>query len=240
MPPANNNPNPEPFEIFFRGWLVRHEEVRQLLQQADERDCDETREDEEARVQELIGRVVAHYAEYYKAKQRVVREDVMSLFEPPWLTPFERSLLWIAGFMPGFAFRLVMNYVKDLNGEQTRMMEQLKTETVAEEIDLTAELVKVHRSPTMISLVEMATRGREWADGERDAVKEQIEMVKLAMEMLVECADCLRYKTALKIMEILNPSQNVKFLLAITGLQLRVRNWGLQREAESRNDNSPH
>ncbi|RVX03001.1 hypothetical protein CK203_016786 [Vitis vinifera] len=35
--------------------------------------------------------------------------------------------------------------------------------------------------------------------------------------MLVECADCLRYKTALKIMEILNPSQNVKFLLAITG-----------------------
>ncbi|RVX03041.1 hypothetical protein CK203_016792 [Vitis vinifera] len=34
---------------------------------------------------------------------------------------------------------------------------------------------------------------------------------------------------------ILNPSQNVKFLLAITQLQLRVHSWGLQREDESRN-----
>ncbi|RVX03197.1 hypothetical protein CK203_016785 [Vitis vinifera] len=97
MPPANNNPNSEPFEIFFRGWLVRHEEVRLLLQQADERDCDETREDEEARVQELIGRVVAHYAEYYKAKQRVVREDVMTLFEPPWLTPLSEAYFGLLG-----------------------------------------------------------------------------------------------------------------------------------------------
>ena len=243
MPPANSNPNPntEPFETFFRGWLVRQEEVRQLLLQATtERDCDKAREDEEARLQGLIGRVVAHYAEYYKAKLRVVREDALNMFEPPWFTLFERNLLWIGGFKPGLALRLVRNYVTNLTEEQTRMMEDVRTEMAEEERELAAELEKVKTGPTMISLVEMATRGRERSNGERDEVDEQIEIVKLAVETLVECADYLRCKTALKIMDILNPSQNLKFLLAITQLRLRVCNWGLQREAESRNDNGRH
>ncbi|RVX03076.1 Protein DOG1-like 4 [Vitis vinifera] len=162
MPPANSNPNPntEPFETFFRGWLVRQEEVRQLLLQATtERDCDKAREDEEARLQGLIGRVVAHYAEYYKAKLRVVREDALIMFEPPWFTLFERNLLWIGGFKPGLALRLVRNYVTNLTEEQTRMMEDVRTEMAEEERELAAELEKVKTGPTMISLVEMATRG---------------------------------------------------------------------------------
>ncbi|RVW42297.1 Protein DOG1-like 4 [Vitis vinifera] len=237
MPLANNNPNPNPgpFERFFRGWLVRQEELRQLLLQATERDCDE-----EAGLQELIGRAVAHYAEYYKAKQRVVREDVLILLGPPWLTPFERSLLWIGGFKPGFAFRLVTNYVTNLTEEQKQRMEQLRAETAEDERKLTAELSRVRTRPTAISLVEMATMARERVNGERETVDERIEMMKLAVEILVECADYLRCKTALKIMGILNPSQNVKFLLAVTQLQRRVRNWRMEREAESSTDNSRH
>ncbi|KAL6326466.1 hypothetical protein AAG906_008328 [Vitis piasezkii] len=225
MPLANNNPNPNPgpFERFFRGWLVRQEELRQLLLQATERDCDE-----EAGLQELIGRAVAHYAEYYKAHPsynsdslRVVREDVLIL-------------------LPGFAFRLVTNYVTNLTEEQKQRMEQLRAETAEDERKLTAELSRVRTRPTAISLVEMATMARERVNGERDTVDERIEMMKLAAEILVECADYLRCKTALKIMGILNPSQNVKFLLAVTQLQRRVRNWRMEREAESSTDNSRH
>ncbi|XP_034704279.1 protein ZW2-like [Vitis riparia] len=208
MPLANNNPNPnpEPFERFFRGWLVRQEEVRRLLHQANEFHCNQAREGDEARLQELIGRVLAHYAEYYEAKQRVMREDVLILFGPPWLTPFERSLLWIGGFKPGLAFRLVTNYITNLTEQQKQRMEHLRAETAEEEreltAELTAELARIQTRPTVISLVGIAARGRERVNGERNMVNERIEMVKLAVEMLVECADYLRCKTVLKIIDI--------------------------------------
>lgn len=43
--------------------------------------------------------------------------------------------------------------------------------------------------------------------------------------------DALKTNTALKAVEILNPTQSVRFLTTISQLQLRIRSWGLQREA---------
>ena len=170
-------------------------------------------------------------------KREVVQEDVLILFGPPWLTPFERNLLWIGGFKPGFSFRVVANYVTNLTEEQKRRLAQVMARTAVDEATLLAELSRMQARPTALSLVELVTRTRERMNGESNITDERIQVLKAAAKMLVQCADYVRCRTVVKIMEILNNSQNLKFLLAIVQLQHRLRNWGLHREANDGADN---
>lgn len=228
--PGSTNSGSRTFETFFEGWLVRQEHYLEELQTTLQ-NCHESREDD---LKDLISRVLAHYQEYYEEKSRMANRNVFLVFAPTWFSPFERTFFWIAGFKPSLAFRVVGSSVNDMTEDQTRRLNQLKDETRAEETELANELARIQESVAAPPIMEMARRFGSTVDGEVRNAEIALEAMRAGMEAVLANADMLRTRTAQKLLEILSPIQYVKFLLATTQLQLRVRMWGTQREAERR------
>ncbi|PON51134.1 TGA transcription factor [Parasponia andersonii] len=224
---SSNDDNGGSFASFLEGWLVRQEHYLDELVSAD-RNLHESSDDD---LRELVSRILAHYQQYYEEKSRIAARDVFLVFSPPWFTSLERAFLWIAGFKPGLAFRIVADSVGDLSEDQARSIGRLVQETRTEERALNDELAKIQESVAAPPLLGIAMRGgRRLVDGEQDEADSALESLKVAMEAVLSAADSLRTRTALKIMEVLRPAQCVKFLLAAGQLQLRLRTWGLERE----------
>ncbi|KAL4557921.1 hypothetical protein LXL04_036115 [Taraxacum kok-saghyz] len=214
------NTNVTEFRNFFRGWLVRQEdyldELRSTL-----RTCDSS--DEEP-LRALIGRVLAHYQQYFEEKSRIANLDVSLVFSPPWFSSFERSFFWIAGFKPGLTFRIVYSSVGDMSEVQVDRIERLKAETRADERELENKLARIQESVAAPPIAEVAKRGeRPLVDGENDEMDAVIETLRGQMEVVLANADMLRTRTAERVVEILRPAQNVRFLAAATELQIKIR-----------------
>lgn len=163
----------------------------------------------------------------------MANRNVFLVFSPTWFTPFERTFFWIAGFKPDLAFRIVRSTITDLTIDQLQRLETLLEETKAEEKELTNELARIQESVAAPPLMNFARRaGRVLTDGDVDEVDKAMETFRAEMEAVLLNADMLRTRTAERVVEILTPVQNVKFLAAATELQLKIRIWGLQKEAE--------
>lgn len=213
------------FQVFLQGWLVRQqhylEELISVLQHSHEsRDED---------LKELINRVLAHYQQYYEEKSKVAHSNVFLVFSAKWFTTLERAFFWIAGFKPGLAFRLVTDSVNDLSEEQRQRMNRLLNETKAEERALNDELAKIQESVAAPPMLDAMKRRGQSVDGEEQRDETAMEALKTAMETILTAADSLRITTALKVVEILSPTQNLKFLAAATQLQLKIRGCGVER-----------
>uniref|UniRef100_A0A7N0UAA2 DOG1 domain-containing protein n=1 Tax=Kalanchoe fedtschenkoi TaxID=63787 RepID=A0A7N0UAA2_KALFE len=228
-----SNPNAaSTFGAFFDGWLIRQEAFLEELQSTiDHPDPKESAEDEAARLGELVARVSAHYQEYYHAKSRAAQDSIFLVFSPTWLTPFEKTFLWIAGFKPGLAFHLVTTFVPDLEAGQRSRLEEARAESRLEERELSEELARIQETIAAPPMLELARRAAVAVDGEQAGLESALDALKQGLEMLLECADFLRLKTVMRIMEILQSSQNVIFFAAVARFQLQVRRWGLEREA---------
>ncbi|CAI9263653.1 unnamed protein product [Lactuca saligna] len=219
--------NVKEFENFFQGWLVRQEHYLEDLRSAMQT-CDASDDD----LRDLIARVLAHYLQYFEEKSRIANHDVSLVFSPPWFSSFERSFFWIAGFNLGLTFRVVDLSVEDMNKEQVEMMERLKAETKAEERELENELAMIQESVAAPPIVEVARRGENWlADGKYDKMESAFETLKEQLEVVVANADMLRSRVAERVVEILTPVQNVRFLAAVTDLQLKIRTRGWQLDS---------
>lgn len=223
----NPHGNGGPFQTFLEGWLVRQEHYLDELLSA-QRSSEESKEND---LEELIARVLSHYQQYYEEKSKAAQRNVFLLFSPPWFSTLERVYLWVAGFKPGMAFRVVNSAVNDMSEEQIQNMNKLIEETKVEEQILADELARIQESLAAPPVMEQARRMGRLVDGE---IHDQriMEPIRSAMETLVASADMLRIRTAAKVVETLTPIQSVKFLVAVTQLQLRVRNLGMQRDAE--------
>uniref|UniRef100_A0A2N9GWW3 RNase H type-1 domain-containing protein n=1 Tax=Fagus sylvatica TaxID=28930 RepID=A0A2N9GWW3_FAGSY len=87
----------ERFVTFFQGRLVRQQSfLEQLHHSISSESANEVNQQKS-----LIVQVLAHYQEYYEEKAKLARQDVFLLFCPPWLSSFERTLLWAAGDLSG-------------------------------------------------------------------------------------------------------------------------------------------
>ncbi|XP_071716987.1 protein ZW2-like isoform X1 [Rutidosis leptorrhynchoides] len=220
------------FRSFFNGWLVRQQNYLQELRST-LRTCDETTSNDDDDLRGLIARVLAHYQQYYEQKSRIANHDVSLVFSPPWFSSFERSFFWIAGFKPGLAFRIVMGSVPDMDQDQEERMERLKSETKMEEKELEKEMAKVQESVAAPPIVEF-TRGEiSIVDGKYDEMETAIEALRGEMEVVLGNADMLRTRTAERVVEILTPVQNIKFLTAVTELQMKIRMWGQQIDGDT-------
>ncbi|XP_041027078.1 protein DOG1-like 4 [Juglans microcarpa x Juglans regia] len=106
-------------------------------------------------------------------------------------------------------------------------------ETKVEEKELNHELAKIQESMAAPSLLEILRRGELSMDGEIREEDIVFMAWRSALESVVANVDALRMNTTLKVVEILNPAQSVRFLAAVSQLQVQIRSWGLQREAEA-------
>ncbi|KAG6643425.1 hypothetical protein CIPAW_09G210800 [Carya illinoinensis] len=156
-------------------------------------------------LKDLVSRILAHYQEYYDEKSRVAQRDIFLLFSPIWLTSLEHTFLWISSFKPSLTFQLITNSVDGLSEDQIRRIDRLTQETMVKKQALNHEL----RSDEVLA---------EW---------------KLALGAVLANADELRTNAVLAMVEIMRPTQSIRFLAAAAQLQLRIRTLGLQREAET-------
>ncbi|PRQ42914.1 putative transcription factor TGA like domain-containing protein [Rosa chinensis] len=216
------------FEAFFEGWLVRQEHYLDELQSAQQR----AHEARDVDLRDLVSRVLIHYQQYYEEKSRIAQRDVFLVFSPTWFTSLERALLWIAGFKPGLAFRLVSDSVPDLSADQRVRMTRLIEETRVEERALDDKLAKIHESVAAPPFVDVARRHARCLDGETAEEEEAAtRSLKSALEGVLANANLLRTTLAAKLVEMLSGAQAVRFLVAVAQFQLKIRNWGLQRDA---------
>ncbi|KAF5176505.1 Transcription factor [Thalictrum thalictroides] len=216
------------FPDFFQGWLVTQ---RSYLEQLNSLISSSQNHPDEDLLKSLVGRVLAHYQNYYETKSRAASENVFLLFSPPWFSTFERTFLWIAGFKPGVAFRIVDGQVGDeLTAQQHQRIQRLWAETRSMEKALSDEMVRLQENIVGPSWVYMVGR----TDGQvvNGEVDELVGTTRGGLTDLVVNADYLRATTARELVDILTPIQAAKFLAAIAHLQLKIRSWGLQKDAE--------
>ncbi|KAL6146218.1 hypothetical protein ACLB2K_056901 [Fragaria x ananassa] len=216
------------FETFFEGWLVRQEHYLDELQSAQQR----AHEAREVDLRDLVSRVLLHYQQYYEEKSRIAQRDVFMVFSPTWFTSLERALLWIAGFKPGLAFRLVSDSVPDLSDDQRVRVTRLVEETRVEERALNDKLAKIHESVAAPPLVDVARRHARYVESEgAEEEEEAATRLKSALEDVLADANLLRTTVATKLVEMMSGAQAVRFLVAVGQFQLKIRSWGLERDA---------
>ncbi|XP_065880382.1 protein ZW2-like [Euphorbia lathyris] len=222
-------PNPSGNYETFSNWLNRQ---KTLLQQLLHAISPENPYNTAQQHSNLIDLVLSHYTLYYQEKGIAAREDPFLFLNPPWLTSFERTLLWLGDFKPSIIFRLVNSSVTDLTAEQSERIEQLKAVTRREERQLTERMAGIQESLASAPIYSLARRSHRLIDGEISWMEEAVEALKAAMLAILENADVLRRSTAANVVEILSPIQAIRFLAAGVNFQLEIRRWGQQRDWE--------
>ncbi|KAL7147884.1 hypothetical protein ABFS83_06G139400 [Erythranthe nasuta] len=215
------------FEAFQSRWLIGQEHhLHDLLQIIESGDGEN-----EQRCKNLIDDNISHYKQYFQAKTRLVRQDVFLVLAPTWISSLERAHLWIGGFRPRLAFLIVINNVLDLTEDQTRRISKGLEEIKEEENELTNEFDKVQERMISSSVVELARQMGRPRNGVWDhSMETAVDMLRVSIEDVVEYADFLRRKSGVIILEILNPTQCLRFLAAAAKLQINLRRLGMQRD----------
>ncbi|KAJ4850511.1 hypothetical protein Tsubulata_030402 [Turnera subulata] len=222
----------ETFGNFYNSWLTRQQALLDQLLLAIAPESEGSSNDD--RQKQVIDQVLAHYKDYYEEKAKAASEDVLTFLYPPWLTPFERTLLWLGDFKPSFIFRLLAVSVEDLTEEQRGRIEQVRVETRVMERELTDAMARVQESVAAPAFLSLARRfDRHIIDGELPNMVEVVEGLKNTMLQVMERADGLRVSTVGSVVEVLTPGQTLVLLAAAGQFQARIRRWGSQRDAQS-------
>lgn len=148
---VETNTTSRAFEAFFERWMIRQEHhLQQLICTIEGGDGGGG---EEQRCKDLVNQIITHYALYFEAKAKIVQENVFLVLTPTWFSSFERAYLWIGGFKPGLAFRLVANSVLDLTDDQSRGIDGLTAEIRREEKEVMDEFNRVQERMVLINLL---------------------------------------------------------------------------------------
>ncbi|KAH6781173.1 hypothetical protein C2S52_012410 [Perilla frutescens var. hirtella] len=222
------------FSTFFQGWLSRQEEfLRQLETLLSPVDgFDRSRQ-----CGDIIPRVIAHYREFYREKAAAVEEDVFLSISPPWMTAFERSLLWLSGFRPSILFPIIgASVAEELSPGQRKRIEEVKAESRRREKEITQAMARLQETVAEQPVYGLIKKFGNSVDGEAPELHAAMEELKAAMRAAVGNADALQGWTMSEVVEVLTPVQGVKFLAAVARFQLRARRWGMERERVAADD----
>lgn len=227
--------NAASFEAFLQGWMVRQKEFLGELLSAQQ----QYQEGRRADVRPLIDRVICHYGQYFEEKSKLAHHNIFLVFSPPWFSSLEKSFLWVGGFKPGVAFQVVNTALRDLTEDQKVKMSKLKKESKVKERTLNDDLAKLQESVADPPLVDMARSQGRLCFSRSFMVDQGLvpSAFKEKLENLVADADALRTDTALKIMKILRPAQIVSFMVSAAELQIKIRSWGLDKDAQNADQN---
>ena len=204
-------------EEYYSGWIQRLGELFDELIAARQR--------REGDLRDLINRTLAHYKAYYQERSSLAERDVLLVFSQPWLTPFERTFLWVAGWRPSLTFRL-------LEGEATGAVREQEAETAEEEQTLTAEMSRLQEimaAPAMVAVIRRATEHR---NGQSSLEEERVlEHVLRSLQVLLQKADDLRVRVVKGLVRVLTEEKMVDLLASATHLHLRLHSRGTRLAA---------
>lgn len=89
---------------FYEAWF---DELHHLLNQLRAAPKPPSTEDDITHLNQLVQKLLSHYAEYYRLKSLAIESDVLSVFTAPWASCFEKALHWVAGWRPTTLFHLL-------------------------------------------------------------------------------------------------------------------------------------
>lgn len=211
------------FSDFFDKWMAQLEDLLQLLLLVSKS------QPHESGCAAAINKLTAHHKEYYKVKWAAAHDDVLAFFgRPVWLTPLEAAHLWVTGWKPSAAFRLLGG--GGATEEQARKIEALRLKMKAEEERVEREMERLQVAVADRKAVELVRRVRE-SGGAAAEVEAAVGGFLGGLERMMKMADCVRLKTLKGLLEILSPMQSVQFLASKSMFQIRVRKLGLMETA---------
>ncbi|XP_057791335.1 protein DOG1-like 4 [Salvia miltiorrhiza] len=204
------------FSDFYKKWMAQLEDLLELLLVA----VKEPPQEPGCAVA-AISKVTAHHKEYYKFKWAAAHDDVLAFFSGPvWLSPLETAHLWITGWKPSAAFRLLRAACGGaVTEEQVRKIELLRVRMKAEEERVEREMERLQVAVADRNAVEMV-RGKA-------AAAAAVGGFLGGLERVMKMADCVRLRTLKGLLEILSPMQSVHFLATNSLFQIRVRKFGM-------------
>ncbi|KAL6999636.1 hypothetical protein U1Q18_000795 [Sarracenia purpurea var. burkii] len=141
------------FPCFYETWFNQLRRLVDELAHGPTPRANTTSDDDHHNLGQLVEKLMAHYAEYYRVKSTAVKHDVLAVFSSPWSTSLERSLHWIGGWRPTTAFHLLYTQssilfesqiadilrgvrtgdLADLSPDQFRCVSDLQCDTVGHE-----------------------------------------------------------------------------------------------------------
>ncbi|GFY88952.1 hypothetical protein Acr_06g0008920 [Actinidia rufa] len=227
----------EKFSDYFEKWVSQLEAYLRLLLTASSA-SPLNKSDYEA----LVGKLTDHHKAYYTAKWAAAHDDVLAFFSPVWLSPLENAYLWVTGWKPSTAFRLVdsvcrtsVNSHSVLTESQLKKVEELRGRIKLEEERVEREMERQQvavADRTLVELARVATRVNRVDSEEVDGrVEGAVRGLLRGLERVMKMADCVRLKTLKGLLEVLTPMQCVGFLAAESMLQLQMRRLGKRRES---------
>ncbi|GFY87486.1 hypothetical protein Acr_05g0011250 [Actinidia rufa] len=233
-------PERETFQKFFECCLVKQDQLLQELISASKshhpnpnnnratttESNTESSMTESTQLRSLIDRVIEHYENYYRAKSRWAKEDVLAMLSPSWRSTLEDAFLWIGGWRPSMAFHLLYSKsglqfeamfdelirglstgdLADLSPSQLNRVDELQRTTIRNEKDVTEKMAKVQE--TVAGHVDGGAVARRGGAGGGAPL-----------------GGDLRLRTLKSVVEILTPIQAVHYLIAAAELHLRFHEW---------------
>ena len=224
------NPVEERFAEFHQKWMCQVEENLQRLLEASRQIS--PRAEREA----LVSKVTTHFKGYYIAKWEAAHEDVLAFFSPVWLSPLENAYLWVTGWKPSMAFRMIesLRPAAEISEEQMKKVKELRVKIRLEEEKVEREMERQQVALADRRMVELARLAGQIRNG--GLAREENALVEVALkgllsglERVMKAADCVRLKTLKGLLEVLSPLQRVDFLAAILMFQVNIRKWGMKR-----------
>ncbi|XP_057764234.1 protein DOG1-like 4 [Salvia miltiorrhiza] len=234
------------FSEFYERWIRQLEGHLRLLLVAP------PQHSSEAEFEPIVRKLTAHHKEYYKVKWAWAQQDALAFFVPEWLSPLENAYLWVTGWKPSMAFRLVESLkearsesgasLAGLSEEQVRGIEALRLRIKAEEERVEMEMERQQVAVADRKMVELARlHGLARRSGDAGAAAQVDGLAEVALkglaaglEKVMKMADCVRLKTMKGVLDVLTPMQCVQFLAATSMLQIHMRKWGKIRNKSSK------
>ena len=199
---------------------------------------------------QLIEKGVKQFEDYVDRRSQLANTDVAGFFAPTWCTPWENSLLWIAGCRPSSFFRLVYalsglelesklqeflqasgsaGKLGELSVKQLLLVDGLQRKTIKEEEKLTAKLAGLQEDIADQPIAAIA-KGLSQVGETSEELDKVLDEHERAMVMALVEADKLRVKTCKELLGILTPIQAVNFLAMSKKLHLCIHEWSKKRE----------
>ncbi|KAG8049519.1 hypothetical protein GUJ93_ZPchr0009g320 [Zizania palustris] len=206
------------FDLEYARWMEEHGKLISQLRAA----LNEQQQMQipDSQLQVFVDGVVAQHDELLGLKGAIARADVFHLLSGVWASPAERCFLWLAGFRPSEAIKVMLKHVELLSEGQLMMFFEVQHSVKAAEDALSGAMDTLQQCLSdTVSAPDVATGGF--------MERMSLAMNKIAaMEDIVRQADGLRQQTLHKLQEMLNVRQAARGFVAISDYFHRLRALG--------------
>ncbi|KAJ1409903.1 hypothetical protein SESBI_22372 [Sesbania bispinosa] len=212
---GNISPDAAMFDVEYARWLEEHQKLVGELRAA----LQEHLHENELRL--YVENCLAHYDQVMNLKSIVAKTDIFHLVNGIWMTPMERSFMWIGGFRPSQLIKIILSQIEPLTEQQLLGICGLQQSTQEAEDALSQGLEALNQSVSNTITSDSLSSPPNMANYMGTMA---VAMNKLStLEGFARQADHLRHQTLHRLHQLLTTRQAARCLVAISEFFHRLR-----------------